>query len=276
MPEVAAVYAHKGEEPPISGRKGITNIFFAHCNLQCIYCQNHQISRRHTEPNLIALHSVDQIVEAAAQSLQTTENMVGLVSATQYADLVPPIVEGLWAMGLHPTVVYNCGGYELPSVLQKIAPYIDIWLPDFKYSNAELARRYSNAPDYPQRAQEALRTMFQLVGSNLPTDDNGLAFRGMIVRHLVLPGQIENTLGCLGWIAQELSQKVHVSLMAQYYPPSGIQLPDQLNRPLNAEEYRQATEGLHALGLHRGWVQELEASTNYRPDFAKENIFSSK
>lgn len=273
-PEVASVYAHTGEEPPISGRKGISNIFFAHCNLQCLFCQNHQISRTIVDPKTIALHSVDEIVEATAKSLTVTENMVGLVSATQYSDLVAPIVDGLHQRGLYPTVVYNSNGYEEEEVLQQIAPYIDVWLPDFKYSSSDLALRYSHAANYPNIAGKALKMMFDMVGTSLPTDDDGLAFRGMIVRHLVLPGQVQNSIDCLQWLAENLSTNLHISLMSQYYPPSGIDLPDQLNRTLTEDEYSQVVDAFYSLGFHRGWVQQLDSQASYRPDFADSNNVS--
>ena len=266
-PEVAAVYAHTGEEPPISGAKGISNIFFAHCNLQCCFCQNHAISRARIDPSLIALHSIDQILDAVEQSLQRTENIVGLVSATQYSDLVVPIVDGLHQRGLYPTIVYNSNGYESVEVLQQIAPYIDIYLPDYKYSDPDLARRYSNAAAYPDIAQRALAEMYNQKGSALPTDDNNLAWRGLIVRHLVLPGQTDNSIRCLEWIADNLSPNIHVSLMAQYFPPQGITLPDQLSRRLTEEEYSRVTDAFYSLGFHRGWVQQLDAADNYQPHF---------
>ena len=272
-PEVAAVYAHTGEEPPLSGHKGISNIFFAHCNLQCCYCQNLEISRAVIAPAVISLRSIDDIVAATAESLKHTENIVGLVSATQYSDLVAPIVEGLHSRGLYPTIVYNSNGYESVEVLRAIAPYIDIYLPDFKYSDCDLARRYSNASDYPQVAIKALKEMYNQKGSSLPTDDDGMAFRGLIVRHLVLPGQVENSVKCLEWLAENLSTNIYISLMAQYFPPDGIELPDQLGRRLLPDEYRRVEDAFYKLGFHRGWVQQLEAADTYRPHFNDETKF---
>ena len=270
-PEVATVYAHTGEEPPLSGSKGICNVFFAHCNLQCCYCQNHSISRAEVDPALIALHTTEQIIDAIELRLKQTENIVGLVSATQYSDLVAPIVEGLHNRGLFPTIVYNTNGYESIETLQQLMPYIDIYLPDYKYSDSELARRYSNAADYPQVAQAALIEMYNQKGSALPLDDNGIAFRGLIVRHLVLPGQTDNSIRCLEWMADNLSPNIYVSLMAQYFPPEGISLPDQLSRRLSKDEYERVTDAFYSLGFHRGWVQELNAADNYKPHFASNN-----
>ena len=275
-PEIAAVCAHRGEEPPISGRKGICNVFFAHCNLQCIYCQNWQISthssvsRADSSPNLGEQLKIDQI----AAVLEETENILGFVTPTHYADRIPAMVEELHRRGLHPVTVYNTSGYESVETLRMLEPYIDVYLPDFKYSDAALAARYSHAPDYPERALAALREMYRQKGSSLITDEDGMAVSGIIVRHLVLPGCVGNSLGVLDAIA-DISLNLHVSLMAQYYPPFPT-LPDQLSRTVTADEYDAVVGHFHATGLHNGWLQELSAQTNYRPDFGAENPFANE
>lgn len=272
LPEVASICVHKGEEPPICGEKGICNVFFAHCNLQCIYCQNHDISRGQlAASNAPSYVGVDAIVDRIAEVLQQTENIVGFVSPTHYAVHIPTIVEALHSRGLFPTTVYNTGGYDSVETLRLVAPYIDIYLPDFKYMDSDLARGYSHAPDYPQVALRALREMYDQKGSSLPTDDRDLAYRGMIVRHLVLPGQVQNSLDVLDALA-DISTNLHVALMAQYFPPCP-DLPDQLGRTLTAEEYDRVTDHFYSVGLHRGWVQELEAQQCYRPDFSQTQAF---
>lgn len=271
-PEIAAVCAHHGEEPPISGERGICNVFFAHCNLQCIYCQNWQISTHASVTSATSNPSATKI----AAVLGETENIIGFVTPTHYADSIPAIVEELHRRGLHPVTVYNTSGYETVETLRMLEPYIDVYLPDFKYADADLAARYSHAPDYPQRALEALSEMYRQKGSALITDGQGLAVSGIIVRHLVLPGCVDNSLGVLDRIA-DISLNLHVSLMAQYYPPQGINggatLPDQLSRTVSAEEYDTVVEHFHATGLHNGWLQELTAQNTYRPDFSAENPF---
>ena len=244
-PEAATICIHKGEEPPLCGTKGICNVFFSHCNLQCIYCQNHQISSGSPTPRFIG---VDTIVDEIARLLPQTENIVGFVTPSHYADSLPSI-----------------------KTLQMLAPYIDIYLPDYKYSLPDLACRYSHAADYPDVALAALREMYNQKGSSLPTDEDGLAYRGIIVRHLVLPGQVENSLGVLDTLA-DISLNLHISLMAQYYPPLP-NLPDQLGRTLTPDEYQQVVDHHNALGLSRGWVQELDAQANYRPDFTHQQAF---
>ncbi|MBR3724327.1 MAG: radical SAM protein [Bacteroidales bacterium] len=267
-PEAAAICVHRGEEPPISGQRGICNIFFSHCNLQCLYCQNHAISRGNPVPRYVG---VDAIADRVAQLLPQTENIVGLVSPSHYADSIPALVEALHSRGLFPTIVYNTGGYDSVETLRALAPYIDVYLPDFKYADPLLAQRYSHAPDYPQVALAALREMYNQKGSALPTDDRDIAFRGIIVRHLVLPGQVDNSLAVLDTLA-DISTNLHIALMAQYFPPAD-NLPDQLGRTLTQEEYTLVTDHFHALGLHRGWVQELDAQANYRPDFTQDQPF---
>ena len=271
-PEVSTICVHQGEEPPICGKKGICNVFFTHCNLQCIYCQNGDISTL-SDPTsaLIRYRGVDAIVEGIAQTLKRTENIVGFVTPTHYANHIPAIVEGLHQRGLSPITVYNTGGYESINTLQMLAPYIDIYLPDFKYMDPQLALRYSHAQDYPTVALKALKEMYNQKGSALPTDDDGLAYRGIIVRHLVLPGQVENSLSVLDEIA-DLSPNLHVALMAQYFPPTEG-LPDQLGRTLTEEEYARVTDHFYAIGLHRGWVQELSAQQSFRPDFTQQQAF---
>lgn len=197
--------------------------------------------------------------------------MVGFVSPSHYADAIPAIVEALHARGLQPVTVYNTGGYESVETLQRLEPYVDVYLPDYKYADATLAERYSHAADYPEVAQAVLEEMYRQKGSGLPIDEHGLAYRGIIVRHLVLPGQSDNTLAVLNRIA-DVSLNLHVSLMAQYYPPRPG-LPDELGRTLTADEYTLAVDRLQSLGLCRGWVQELDSEACYRPDFTRREAF---
>ena len=285
QPEAATVCVHRGEEPPLCGEKGICNVFFSHCNLQCIYCQNYQISSYRNNPNNLnnpnnpitqdnppsCLVGIEAIADRVAEVLPQTENIVGLVTPSHYADSIPALVEALHSRGLFPTIVYNTGGYDSVETLRALAPYIDIYLPDFKYMDPALALRYSHAEDYPEVALAALKEMYYQKGSALPTDDNGIAYRGIIVRHLVLPGQVENSLAVLDAIA-DISLNLHVALMAQYFPPFDG-LPDQLGRTLTADEYRQVTDRFHSVGLHRGWLQELDAQACYRPDFSRQQAF---
>lgn len=278
-PEVSSICRHTGEEPPLVGRKGICNIFFAHCNLQCVYCQNHDISHPPVDAVFIRYRTLTDIVDRIAEVLPSTENIIGFVSPSHYAMHIPAIVEKLHHRGLYPTVVYNTGGYDDVAVLRQLEPYIDIYLPDFKYSDPALAAQLSHAADYPQRAAEALSEMFRQKGSALRTDESGLAFGGLIVRHLVLPGAVDNSLHCLDWLADNLSTRIHISLMAQYFPPCNTSFdtacpPDSpLRHTLSEKEYLRVVDHFHALGFYNGWIQELTAADNYRPDFTHKNSF---
>ena len=264
--EVGAVCLHRGEEPPLNP---IVNLFFAHCNLQCIYCQNWQIS---AESGKWKAESLKSLVGRVCALLPESGGMLGLVTATHYAHLLPALLDAVRQRGFNPTVVYNSGGYESVETLRSLEGLVDIYLPDFKYMDSDLARTYSHAADYPEVAQAALREMRRQVGGGLKVDDNGHAYRGLIVRHLVLPGAVDNSLRCLDWLADEFPFGLHLSLMAQYFPPRPG-LPTPLDRPLFPDEYRTVVHHAEDLGLTDGWIQELEAQTHYRPDFNKHNPF---
>ena len=263
--QVAAVCIHRGEEPPLAG---LVNVFFAHCNLHCIYCQNHAISSRTVNPSYIHYNTLESLADAIATLLPQSNGLLGLVSAAHYAHLVAPLLDALRARGYTPTVVYNSSGYESIDTLQRLEGLVDIYRPDLKYMDPTLAERYSHAADYPAVAAAALKEMQRQVGASLKTDASGVAYRGMVVRHLVLPGHTENSLQCLEWLADNMPPSLHLSLMAQYYPPRpGLPVP--LDRPLTAEEYAAVADRYSALGFCHGWLQELDAERHYRPDFTR-------
>ena len=275
--EVGAVCLHRGEEPPLNP---IVNVFFAHCNLQCIYCQNWQISQEGKRSEVkCQRYSVDKLADRICNqfsALHSPDSVpLGLVTAAHYADHIPALLEAIHERGFTPTVVYNSGGYESVETLRGLEGLVDIYLPDFKYMDCTLARLYSHAENYPSVAQAALREMRRQVGGGLKVDGQGRAYRGLIVRHLVLPGAIDNSLRCLEWLAEEFPLGLHLSLMAQYFP-SQPGLPAPLNRTITAEEYATVVARAETLGLTDGWIQELAASKNYQPDFEnKDNPFNT-
>jgi putative pyruvate formate lyase activating enzyme len=183
------------------------------------------------------------------------------------------VIENLHSQGYKPTVVYNTNGYETPEVLEYIAEYVDVYLPDFKYSDNALSSRFSDVSDYVEKTLATLKKMYHQKGATLKLDHHGVARGGIIIRHLVLPGHIENSKGVLQHIA-EIDPNIHISLMSQYYPP--FQLPVQeLNRHLYNSEYEKVIREMDLLGLENGWIQELESSENYRPDFDNEHPFEN-
>ncbi len=265
---IAAITLHRGEEPVLSGPRGMCNVFFAHCNLRCSYCQNHQISR---DKPVIALAGLDlqQAVAQIASVLARGVSRLGFVSPSHMVAQMVAIVEALWREGLRPVIVYNSSGYDRVETLRLLEGLVDVYLPDCKYMDAELARQFSAASDYPQVATAALREMYRQMGNVLHRDDAGLALRGMIVRHLVLPGKVENSLNVLRFLARELSPKLALSLMSQYYPTAAVAGHPELGRGLQAREYETVLREMEALGLQNGFVQALESAECYRPDFAK-------
>lgn len=261
--EVASVCIHRGEEPPLNP---IVNVFFAHCNLQCIYCQNRQISGRTTAP--FPTYTPDTLADRVCSLLPPEGGLLGLVTAAHYIHLIPPTIEAIHRRGFHPTVVYNSSGYELATSLRTLDGLVDVYLPDLKYMDSSLAETCSRAPDYPEVAAAALAEMRRQVGTGLSSDpDTRLASHGIIVRHLVLPGAQANAIACLDWLADHFNPfSLHLSLMAQYYPPTPT-LPPPLNRGLLPDEYTAVARHAEALGFCHGWTQSLDAQDSYRPDF---------
>ena len=276
---ISSIVLHRGEEPPISGEKGIVNVFFPSCNMECVYCQNWEISCRGTEGTVMTAGEVcDEIIRL----LPMSESNIGFVSPTHFVPQMVSIVEELRRRGHNPTIIYNTNGYELASTLRTLEGIVDVWLPDFKYSDDTLAMELSSALRYSEYALAALKEMVHQVGTTLHTDDCGIVRRGIIIRHLVLPGLVENSVGVLKLIAEQISPNLHISLMSQYYPPDRIVTPHRtshsanhksLDRPITRPEYEAVLMAFHDLGFTRGWLQEYESHQNYRPDFSKEHPF---
>lgn len=269
---ISSIFAHRGEEPVISGTRGICNIFFTNCNLQCIYCQNHQISCNTIDYSAQKM-SLEQVLLEIVGILSTGINHVGFVSPSHFIPQVKVIVNALRALGLNPVFVYNTNGYDTEESIRGLENFIDVYLPDYKYFDKDLGRKYSDVKDYPEVALAALKEMFRQTGPFLPLDENGYATKGMVIRHLVLPGHPMNSINILRTIAEELSNELHISLMSQYYPTFRVSGRENLGRTLKASEYQRVTDALESFGFDNGWVQELSSHENYRPDFNQEKPF---
>ena len=269
---VSSVFAHKGEEPVLSGENGICNIFFTRCNMQCVYCQNYQISRNH-DPKTKNLIELNDLIGQIETLLDQGAHGVGFVSPSHFVPQMKVIINVLRARGRNPVFVYNSNGYDRVETLQSLEGMIDVYLPDLKYADNDLARQLSDTPKYVESSQAALREMYRQVGDRLSLNHEGLAVSGLIVRHLVLPGQIENSKRLLGFIANELSSSVWVSLMAQYYPTEHVRDMPSMNRTLTKAEYDQVLDEFDRLGFANGFVQELESANNYLPDFDSQRPF---
>jgi putative pyruvate formate lyase activating enzyme len=268
---ISSICAHHGEEPVISGANGICNVFFSRCNLSCIYCQNYQISCNRGEVNETRMQ-LNEVVGLIIKSLDMGCHAVGFVSPSHYIPHVKAIIETLRLMEYNPVFVYNTNGYDKAEEIRTLESYIDIYLPDYKYSDNNLARIFSKAADYQQSALLAIKEMYRQKGSTLRMNENGYAESGLIIRHLVLPGNIENSINVLRQIA-DISTSIPVSLMAQYWPTPAVMNHPTLNRTLSTEEYEIVKTELENLGFYKGWAQELESSDHYLPDFDMDKPF---
>jgi putative pyruvate formate lyase activating enzyme len=268
LARLASACAHRGEEPVISGTRGAGTLFFAGCNLRCVFCQNHAISqpgREQPGPLAAAESLADAMLRLQAEGVHNLE----LVSPSH---AVPQAVEALAlaaAHGLTLPLVYNSNGYEGAEALRLLDGVVDVYLPDLKYGDDALAARYSGITGYLAHALPALREMQRQVG-DLVEGEDGVARRGLLVRHLVLPSDLSATRTALRLIADELGPGTHVSIMAQYYPTHRAPRVPLLSRSLRPREYARVLEWLEAARLEHGYVQELEAESCYRPDFDRD------
>ncbi|MDR0364350.1 MAG: hypothetical protein LBH92_04960 [Bacteroidales bacterium] len=271
LPIISSICIHKGEEPVISGKKGICNLFFAHCNLRCIYCQNYQISRNEND-NAGIVCSIEKATEQIIAILDQGIDILGFVSPSHFVVQMIDIIDLLHDRGYFPTIVYNSNGYDSVDTLSQISDYIDVYLPDLKYCNNSLGKRYSNVNNYMEVSQNAVKEMYRQKGSALKIDENGLIRNGMIIRHLALPEATDDSKKVMQFIA-DIDSQIYISLMAQYYPPFQMEF-QELNRKVNPDEYEKLLDFIDVLGLENGWIQDLKSSDVYKPDFERENPFN--
>lgn len=248
---------HKYEEPCISGENGSGTIFFVGCNLKCIFCQNYKISQNYSKD-----HSYEHSVQELAQDMLNLQNKgahnINLVTAFMY---VPQIIEAINIArnnGLHIPIVYNSSGYESVETLKKIQGYVNIYLPDLKYRDDKLGKDFSKVDDYFEKSSIAIEEMYNQVG--LPNfDDNGMMHSGMIIRHLILPGHVQNSIDVLKWIKEKFGKDIWVSIMAQYFPTNNIELLKKFN--LNKKITKSELEIIEDLAFEmdiNGFIQDLE------------------
>jgi len=268
---IASVFIHQGEEPPVNGAKGICNIFFNGCNLKCTFCQNYQISR--SLENNIPRYTADSLVSKIIDCLNQGVEAIGFVSPSHFTPHIKSIIHSLHKKGYKPVTVYNTNAYDKVDVLKEFEGLIDVFLPDFKFIDENAARIYSGAPDYPAIAMAALKEMYRQKGSTVVLNENGQALTGLIIRHLVLPGHSKDSIRILEWIASELSPSVHISLMSQYYPTACVASDPVLGRHITADEYHEVLDAMETLGFYRGWIQDYESHSIYRPDFDRSRPF---
>lgn len=256
------------EEPCISGTGGSGAIFFSGCTLRCCFCQNYKISRTPRGKSI----SSERLAEIFLELQDQGAHNINLVTATHYLPWILPALD-MVKEKLHIPVVYNCGGYERLETIQALSSYVDIWLPDLKYFSSDLSRRYSQAPDYFARASAAVRQMILQTGTPV-FDDRGIMQKGVIIRHLVLPGQKEDSLQLIKWMAEELPEKqFYISLLSQYTPYEKNPDFPELNRRITSYEYQKVVEAALEAGLEQGFMQKrTSAKEEYTPSFAYQGL----
>ena len=269
LPIVSSYCAHRGEEPALSGTRGSGTIFFGNCNMLCLYCQNFQIS----QDSVAQRHHEVDCQTLAGQMLYLQNKLechnINLVSPSHFVPQIVKAVLEAASGGLHIPLVYNTGGYDSIDTIKALAGIIDIYLPDIRYASKEIAAELSKVPEYVVNNRQVIREMYRQVG-DLKTDEDGVAYRGVIVRHLILPKNLAGSEDSLGWLAREVSPTITVSIMSQYYPCHKASQKPELTRTINCEEYAEVTNLLEKLGLENGWLQEMDAPTNYLPDFSRQ------
>ncbi|MCD6352864.1 MAG: radical SAM protein [Proteobacteria bacterium] len=265
---IADFGAHFGEELPISGKKGAGTIFFAHCALRCCFCQNYQISQEGTG----YLVSEERLAEVMMDLQDRGCHNIDLVTPTHYIPFILKSVYLAAEKGLQVPLIYNCSGYESVETLRLLDGIIDIYLPDWKYGEEDIAEEYSNAPAYPLICQSAVKEMHRQVG-DIRVDEEGIAQKGVIVRHLVLPSHLSNSERVLSLIVRTLSPSIRISLMSQYVPTYQAHHHPRLNRSLLPEEYEEVRKMMEGFNFDEYWIQELERNESCLPDFKEKDPF---
>ena len=243
---VASYSAHFGEESPLVGEYGSGTIFLSSCNLMCSFCQNYEISHLGEGADVEPEQMAAMMMRLAGQNCHN-------INFVTPSHVIPQILEGLLVAveeGLSAPLVYNSSGYDRRETLELLDGIFDIYMPDFKFWSHEVAERYCNAPDYRERAMDSIREMHRQVG-DLVLDENGIAVRGLLVRHLVMPRDVAGTREVMNFLANEISPSTYVNVMDQYRPCGKAQEDEWINRRLSASEYREAVGAAREAGLHR-------------------------
>lgn len=267
---IARAALHYWEEPCISGENGSGTVFFSGCSMRCVFCQNHEIalgeSGRTVKP--------ERLVEIFQELQEKGAHNINLVTPTHY---IPQLVQALQQAkkeGLTLPIVYNTGGYEEVTSLQLLEGFIDIYLPDFKYFSPALAERYSHASDYFEKASLALREMYRQVGTPVLDEHTGLMKRGMLVRHLLLPGETKDSKKVLRYLHTTYGNDIYVSIMNQYTPLPHVAHISELARKVTEEEYQRVLTFAETIGIEQGYLQEAgTAQESFIPPFDYEGVY---
>ena len=250
--KVALASIHNFEEPCISGRNGSGTVFFSNCNLSCEFCQNYEISQQGLGKEI----SIERLAEIFIEQQSRGADNINLVSPTSYAVQIIEAIKIAKNNGLKIPIIYNTNGYENIETLKLLEGYIDIYLPDLKYAENDLAKKYSKIENYFEIATSAIKEMYRQVGKN-EYDENGIIKAGIIIRHLILPNHTENSKKVLKWIAENMPKNITVSVMAQYFPTYKDKEIKDINRKITKYEYQKIENYLYSLDLENGYIQEM-------------------
>ncbi len=252
--KVASYNIHRGEEPPVSGTRGSGTVFFSGCNLKCIYCQNYPISHLLNGK----CYSIEELADIFLRLQAGGAHNINLVTAVPYLYHVVHAFFLASGKGLRIPIVYNSGGYERPEMVTALKNIVDVYMPDLKYADREVSLKYTGVNNYLEYAYPAIEEMFNQVGL-LQTDEEDIARKGLILRHLILPGEIENSKKVLRIISRSPFRDTHISLMSQYFPAYEAVREPGIHRRLYPEEYEEVKDYAIALGFAAGWFQDMGA-----------------
>ena len=261
--KIALYSLHYYEEPCISGKEGSGTVFFSNCNLRCLFCQNYKISQEGKGYEI----SIEELADIFLKQQEAGANNINLVTPTMYVYHIIEAIRIAKRKGLKLPIVYNTNGYENVETIKELDGYIDIYLPDLKYFYDDLGVKYSGVNNYFKVATKAILEMIKQVGKP-EFDENGLIKKGTIIRHLILPGHIQNSKHILKWLKDNVENKAYISVMAQYFPTYKAKEDKYLNKKLSNKEYSQIENYLYTLNLENGYIQELgKHEEEYVPDF---------
>ncbi|MDD5561271.1 MAG: radical SAM protein [Candidatus Omnitrophica bacterium] len=258
LPKVYSFMCHHGEEPPVSGTKGSGTVFFSHCNMSCVYCQNYEFSQLGKGRE----YRLEELAQVMLSLQGSGCHNINLVTPTHVLPQILKALEIAIAGGLKIPLVYNTSGYESVEIIRLLTGIVDVYLVDMRYADSEIARRLSSAPDYAQCNQEAVKEMYRQVGL-AEFDREGLIKKGLIIRHLVLPNQTSGTDKIMRFIARDISEDTCVSLMSQYLPYYKASAYPEISRRLKNSEYEEAKGILEKYNLLNGWIQESYGSERF-------------
>ena len=259
--KIALYSIHNFEEPCISGEKGSGTIFFSNCNMNCVFCQNYEISQLGRGKEI----TIEELANVMIKQQERNVQNINLVTPTSYALHIVEAIKIARKKGLEIPIVYNTNGYESVETLKLLEGYVDIYLPDLKYYYDDLAKKYSKVDNYFEIATKAIQEMYRQVGTPV-LDENGVMKKGLMIRHLILPNEVQNSKKVLKWIKENIDSNVYVSIMAQYFPTYKAKEIPEIARKITKEEYEKVENYLYELDLENGYIQELgEHEEEYVP-----------